>query len=176
MSFSSRRQFAVGYCARSTWRTRSFSRSITENPNPVPCCQLCLLSCLSELWCHAALLCPSLVIFPESSWGSRIFDGPQRSGEQGMCYITPLQINVTLINMILLFVHWMHIKIYNYMELMLIVQPLRCPKVPELWFQSADTGELLLSLNLFEGWWPGCPEQEQNSVPALESSTQVGRG
>ena len=99
-------------------------------------------SCLSELWCHAALLCPSSVIFPESSWGSRIFDGPQRSGEQGMCYITFLQTNVTLINTILLFVHWMHIEIYNYMELMLIVQPLRCPKVPELWFKSADRGEL----------------------------------
>ena len=176
MSFSTRRQFAVGYCARSTWRTRSFSRSITENPNPVPCHQLCLLSCLSELWCHAALLCPSSVIFPESSWGSRIFDVPQRSREQGMCYITLLQTNVTLINTIPLFVHWMHIEIYNYMELMLIVQPLRCPKVPELWFQSADRGELLLSLNLVEGWGPGSPEQEENSVPALESSTQAGRG
>ena len=45
----------------------------------------------------------------------------------------------------------MHIEIYIYIELMLIIQTVRCPKVPELWFQSVDRGELLLSLSLYEG-------------------------
>ena len=41
-------------------------------------------SCLSELWWHAVLLYPSSVIFPESSGGSSVCNGPHRSRSKGM--------------------------------------------------------------------------------------------